>query len=173
LRNHSVSYTVVGMSDIDLKLSRRFNGAADLLYRGWTESAYVERWWGPSGFTCPIAEMDVRVGGVSLVCMRAPRELGGVELFNTWSYSVVEPGRRLEFVLRFTNAKREAVSPQTLGIPTGVPGEVPHVLTFIDLPGGMSELVVEERGYATAEAVEMSRVGLSQTLDKLAAAVGS
>jgi len=161
------------MHNTDLKVSRRFNVAAELLYRAWTESAYVKRWWGPSGFTCPVAEMDVRAGGVSLVCMRAPHEYGGMDLFSTWSYGVVEPNRRLEFVLRFTDASREAVSPQALGMPTGVPGEVPHVLTFIDLPGGMSELMVEERGYGTTEAVEMSKAGLLQTLDKLAAVFGS
>ena len=158
---------------IDLKVKRSFNISAELLYRAWTEPAYVKRWWGPSGFTCPVAEMDVRAGGVSLVCMRAPREYGAMELFNTWSYGVVEPSRRLEFVLRFTNANREAVSPQALGIPSGVPGEVPHVLTFVALPGGGSELTVEERGYATAEAVEMSEAGLLQTLDKLTAVLES
>jgi len=154
---------------IDLKVKRSFNISAELLYRAWTEPAYVKRWWGPSGFTCPVAEMDVRAGGVSLVCMRAPREYGAMELFNTWSYGVVEPSRRLEFVLRFTNANREAGSPQALG----VPGEVPHVLTFVALPGGGSELTVEERGYATAEAVEMSETGLLQTLDKLTAVLES
>ena len=161
------------MPSLDLKVSRRFNISAELLYRAWTESAYLKRWWGPSGFTCPVAEMDVRAGGVSLVCMRAPQEYGAMELFNTWSHVVVEPGRRLEFVLRFTNAKREVVSPQELGIPSGVPAEVPHVLTFVDLPGGGAELTVEERGYATAEAVEMSKAGLLQTLDKLSAVLTS
>lgn len=161
------------MPNVDLKVTRRFNCSAESLYRAWTDSAYVQHWWGPAGFTCPVAEMDVRVGGVSLVCMRAPAEYGAMELFNTWSYDVVEPHRRLEFVLRFTNANREVVSPQALGIPSGVPGEVPHVLTFAALPGGASELTVEELGYATSEAVEMSRAGLLQTLDKLAAVLES
>lgn len=161
------------MDSIDLEVSRKLNVTAELSYRAWTESAYLERFWGPSGFTCPVAEMDVRVGGVSLVCMRARAEYGGMELFNTWSYEVVEPGRRLEFVLRFTNASREPISPQAMGIPLGVPGEVPHVLTFVDLPGGTSELKVVERGYSTLEAVEMSKAGLLQTLDKLAAVLGS
>jgi hypothetical protein len=45
--------------------------------KAWTEPAYVMRWWGPTGFTCPRAEMDVRVGSRSLVCMRALAEYGG------------------------------------------------------------------------------------------------
>jgi uncharacterized protein YndB with AHSA1/START domain len=161
------------MPSIDLKVTREFNVAAQLVFRGWTESVYVKQWWGPAGFTCPIAEMDVRSGGVSLVCMRAPQEYGGMDFFNTWSYGLVEPGHRLEFVLRFTNAMREPVAPQSLGIPADVPGEVPHVLTFTNLPGGASELTVVERGYATAQAVETSKAGLLQTLDKLAAVLGS
>lgn len=157
----------------DLTLTRSFDAPAAAVYAAWTDPELVRRWWGPSGFTCPIAEMDARVGGVSLVCMQAPADWGGVQLFNTWTYAVVEPGRRLEFVLRFCDAQRNTIAPQSLGIPPGVPLEVPHILTFVDRDDGRSELTVVERGYTSAEAVNTSRAGLVQALDKLAAAVQS
>ena len=152
----------------DLVMTRVFRAPAAAVFAAWTDPRLVQRWWGPDGFTCPLANMDVRVGGQSLVCMRAPQEWGGMELFNTWTYLVVELGRRLEFVLRFSDRDRNPVVPQALGIPAGVPAQVPHVLTFVDRDDGSSELTITEVGYTSAEAIETSRTGLVQTLDKLA-----
>lgn len=157
----------------DLTLTRQFDVPAAAVFAAWTEAEQLRRWWGPNGFTCPLAEMDVRVGGSSLVCMRAPAEWGGIELFNTWTYRVVEPGCRLEFVLRFTDRHRNVISPQSLGIPAGVPAEVPHLLTFADLGEGKSTMTISEVGYTSTEAVETSKAGLVQTLDKLVGVLGS
>jgi hypothetical protein len=88
------------------------------------------RWWGPAGFTSPVAEMDVRQGGQSLVCMRAPAEFGGGDSFHTWTYATVVPNERLEFVQTFTDGKRNPVEPADLGLPAGIPRDVPHVVTF-------------------------------------------
>jgi uncharacterized protein YndB with AHSA1/START domain len=153
----------------DLLFERDFDAPAAAVYAGWTESALLRSWWGPSGFTCHRADVDVRVGGTSIVGMRAPPEWGGVELHNSWTYGVAEPGRRLEFVLRFVDASGKVVTPQSLGIPPGVPEQVPHTLTFTELGGGRSRLTVLESGYGSEEAVTTSRRGLEQTLDKLAA----
>lgn len=158
---------------VDLTVSRTFLAPPAAVYAAWTEPELVRRWWGPSGFTCPVAEMDVREGGVSLVCMQAPAEWGGVKFFNTWTYGAVEPQRRLEFVLRFSDERRSMVTPRSLGLPPGVPPEVHHVLTFAEQPEGGCLFTIVERGYTSAEAVETSKAGLVQTLDKLALVVES
>lgn len=54
----------------DIVVTRIFDASSQQVWNSWTESAEVMRWWGPSGFTSPLARMDVRVGGTSLVCMR-------------------------------------------------------------------------------------------------------
>ena len=161
------------MALLDLTLTRSFDRTAAAVFAAWTDSRLLMRWWGPRGFSCPLADMDVRVGGTSFVCMRAPAEWGGMALFNTWTYSAVEPARRLEFVLRFADQERRPISPQSLGIPLGVPAEVPHILTFVDLDDRRSTLTITEVGYASTEALETSKSGLEQTLDKLAEALGA
>jgi len=155
----------------DLTMTRIFDAPAAAVFAAWTEADLVKRWWGPKGFTCPVADMDVRVGGTSFVGMRAPAEWGGMELFNTWTYRVVEPGRRLEFVLRFADRDRNTIAPQSIGVPPGVPSEVPHILCFSDRGDGTSELTITEVGYGSTEALETSKAGLVQTLDKLAEAL--
>jgi uncharacterized protein YndB with AHSA1/START domain len=157
----------------DLTLARTFAAPAASVYAAWTDGALVRRWWGPNGFVCHRADMDVRPGGTSIVGMRAPVEWGGFELLNSWTYSVVDPGRRLEFVLRFVDASGAPIAPQSIGIPDGVPAEVPHTLVFRDLADGTCEMTIVEAGYTSSAAIETSRSGLVQTLDKLAEALRS
>jgi len=151
----------------DLVVTRVFDAPVEQVWRALTQSEQVKRWWGPAGFTVPVAEMDLREGGTSLVSMQAPQEMGGVVLYNTWEYTRIVPNERLEFINRFTDQDRRVLDPRALGIPEGVPGEVPHVIALRDL-GGTTELTYAEYGYTTHSAREMSRAGLEQVLDKLA-----
>jgi uncharacterized protein YndB with AHSA1/START domain len=155
----------------DMVLTRVFDAPVAAVWRAWTEPEMVKRWWGPTGFTAPIAEMDVRVGGTSLVSMRAPAEFGGQEHYNTWTYNAVEPMERLEFIHRFTDAHRTPIEPSTLGLPPTIPREVPHLVTFKPLGDDRTELTVTESGYPNTEIVEISRGGMEQCLDKMAAAL--
>ena len=153
----------------DMALTRTFDAPVEDVWRAWTEPELVKRWWGPTGFTAPIAEMDVRKGGTSLVCMRAPAELGGQDLYNTWTYVTVIPMERLEFVQTFTDADRNPVEPAELGLPPGIPRDVPHVVTFTALDSGRTEVRVTASGYSSSELAEFSRGGMEQCLDKMAA----
>ncbi len=152
-----------------LVVTRRFEAPVDLVWKAWTDSSHVRRWWGPAGFTAPLAKMDVRVGGVSLVCMRAPQEYGGMDMYNTWTYRRVEPGSRLEFTLNFADQHGNTLDPAAIGLPPGVPKDVPHVITFKALGANQTEMTVTELGYTSAEAVAISQAGLEQCLDKMAA----
>lgn len=145
----------------DLEVRRAFDAPASALWAAWTDSDVVRSWWGPQGFTCPVARMDVRVGGVSLVAMRTP---DGVDLWNSWTYTRIVDGEQLEFVNGFSDADGGSHDPQDLGFPPGIPREVPHVITVRD-----GVMTVVERGYADEQVAELSRRGLESSLDKLAA----
>jgi uncharacterized protein YndB with AHSA1/START domain len=152
----------------DLTVTRVFDAPVERVWRAWSDPDDVMRWWGPVGFTVPVADMDFREGGTSLVCMSAP---GFGELYNTWSYRRIVPHERLEFVVNFTDASGTVVDPATVGIPPGVPREVVHVITFRQVDGTRTEMTVTEQGYTTDDAVQTSRLGLEQVLDKMAAVV--
>ena len=156
-----------GPATHDVAVIRVLDAPVGQVWKSWTEPEHVTRWWGPTGFTSPRASMDVRVGGTSLVCMRAPAEYGGQDMYNTWTYRTVRPPERLEFDLRFTDA--DGVPLDEASIPPGVPSEVPHVVTLRRLEDGRTELTVREFGYRTAEARDVSRAGLEQCLDKMVA----
>ena len=51
-------------SDREVKVTRSFKAARPLVYRAYTEPPLLQRWLpGPPGWSMPVCEMDVRVGG--------------------------------------------------------------------------------------------------------------
>jgi uncharacterized protein YndB with AHSA1/START domain len=149
----------------DLVITRVIDAPAQRVWKAWTDPEQVMRWWGPTGFTAPVAAMEVREGGTSLVAMRSPE---GQDFYNTWTYRKVVPGQRLEFVQRFADEAGNQLDPADLGLPAEIPREVPHVVTFRAAGDTTTELTVTEYGYPSEQLVDLSRAGMEQVLDKLA-----
>ena len=51
----------------DVVVTRRFDAPVERAWNAWSDPEDVRQWWGPTGFTCPRADMDFREGGTSLV----------------------------------------------------------------------------------------------------------
>ena len=153
----------------DVVVTRVLGAPVEEVWKAWSDPAYVMRWWGPTGFTSPSAEMDFRVGGASLVCMRAPAEYGGQDFYNTWTYTTIDPHERIEFVSNFADEDGTHIHRAAMGMPPGVPFDVPHVITFEAAGEGRTEMTVTEHGYTTEQARDLSRAGMEQCIDKMVA----
>lgn len=75
-----------------LVLERIFDATPDRVYRAWTDPHVLKKWFAPKPFTTPVAELDVRPGGRSLIVMRDP---DGNEYPNPGVYLEVVPNRRI------------------------------------------------------------------------------
>jgi len=150
-------------------VTRTFDAPVEEVWKAWNDSTQVMRWWGPAGFTSPLARIDFRVGGRSLVCMRAPKEWGGRDMYNTWTYQKIDSLKRIEFIVNFSDKDGNKLDPAKMGLPPGIPMDVPHIVTFKRLDNNKTEMTVTESGYTLEEAVAMSKSGLEQCLDKMAA----
>lgn len=77
-----------------LTLKRRLNAPPSKIYRAWTDSAKISRWFGPEDAEILRTETDVRVGGRFRIVFRGPdgeeHDVGGV-------YREVVPNQRLVF----------------------------------------------------------------------------
>ncbi len=153
---------------LSFTVKRTIDAPIDAVWSAWADPEKVKQWWGPDGFTAPLCRMDFREGGTTLVSMKSP-DFG--EIFNTWTYSRIEPKRRIEFVSHFADADGNQVEPSSIGMPPDVPAEVPHVVTFEDLGDGRTEMSITESGYISQQSLEMSKQGQEQVVDKLAASV--
>jgi uncharacterized protein YndB with AHSA1/START domain len=85
----------VESSKWDLVITRVFDAPRALVFRAWTETQHVAQWWGPKGFTNPVCEMDLRVGGELRIHMRAP---DGVVYPMKGVFEEILPPERLVFV---------------------------------------------------------------------------
>jgi uncharacterized protein YndB with AHSA1/START domain len=174
-RVRSQSHVVEGGKDMtdrgsnkrDLTVARVFDAPVELVWRAWSDPEHVMRWWGPEGFTSPTCRMDFRVGGTTIVHMYSPA-FG--DLYNTWEYREILPLRRIEFVQNFADEHGAKVDPVEIGLPpaTREAQDVRSVVAF-EAMGDKTEMTVTEYGYTTDQAYEMSKLGLEQCLDKMAA----
>lgn len=153
----------------DLVVTRVFDAPIEEVWQAWSEPEYVMQWWGPTGFTSPSARMDVREGGTSLVCMRAPQAYGGQDQYSTWHYRRIVPLERIDYIHNLADQNGNQVAPAQRGMPTDFPQDQLHTVSFKALGPDKTELTITEHHWSVGQMMEMSRLGLEQCLDKMAA----
>jgi uncharacterized protein YndB with AHSA1/START domain len=100
------------------------------------------QWWAPNGFTSPSAEMDFREGGTSLVCMRAAKEFGGQDMYNTWAHEKIVPMCRASNSSRTDQGGHKA-DPVKMGLPPDC-GISVNLVTFKAASGNKTQMTVTQ-----------------------------
>ena len=149
----------------DLVMTRVFDAPIERVWQAWTDPEHVKCWWGPTGFTSPLARMDVRVGGTSLVCMNSP-QFG--DLYSTWEYVEIVPMKEFTYIHNLADKDGNTVDPATMGMPPDFPRDQRHTVTFRAVGDGKTEMTITEYSWTVGHMMEMSKMGLSQCLDKMA-----
>jgi uncharacterized protein YndB with AHSA1/START domain len=75
-----------------ITMSRIYDAPRPRIWEAMTEAKHVKQWWGGPGFSNPVCEMDVRVGGLWTHVMRFP---DGHELHMKFVFLEVEAPTRL------------------------------------------------------------------------------
>jgi uncharacterized protein YndB with AHSA1/START domain len=155
----------------DLVISHIFDAPVEEVWRAWHDPELIKQWWGPDGFTCPQAVINFREGGVSLVCMRAPREYGGKDSYSTWTYTAVELNKRIEFIHNLADSNGNKVAPVSVGMPVDFPQDQRQEVVFKDLDGKGCELTITEYDWPVGQMMKFSEMGMEQCLKKMADAL--
>ncbi len=155
------------MEKRDIVVTRVYDAPVERAWKSWSESEEVRKWWGPDHFSSPSAEMDFREGGTSIVCMRAPKEFGGQDMYSVWAYKKIEPMRTIDFVQNLADKDGKVMEPVKLGKPPEFPIEMRTVVTFKALGSGRTEMTVREYDWPVRPMLKMSEMGLNQCLDKM------
>ena len=80
--------------DKEVVITRTIDAPRELVFSAWVDPERMKHWWGPTGFTNPVCELDARPGGAIRIDMRAP---DGVVYPMTGVYLEVVPPERLVF----------------------------------------------------------------------------
>jgi uncharacterized protein YndB with AHSA1/START domain len=149
-------------------VTRIFDAPRELVWKAWTDPKYVMQWWGPKDCTAPFCEMDFRVGGKFLFCMRAP---DGQEFWNGGEYHEIVLHEKVVFSMYFSDPDGNKVEAAQYGIEHEAVADAYDVITFEDFGNGQTKLTFI--GNETMESAKNSGQleGMNQVLDKFAAVV--
>ena len=151
-----------------MTVTRVFDAPRELVWKAWTEPKYVMQWWGPQGFSAPVCQMDFRVGGKSLLCMKSPE---GQEFWNGIEYHEIIPHEKIVSSMYFADAKGNKVEPEQYGMEHEAIDGAYDITLFEDLGDGKTRLT--QIGNEPAESAKNSGQleGWNQILDKVAAVI--
>src|SRR6266498_160586 len=89
------------------------------------------------GFTSLVCQMDFRVGGQFLCCMKAP---DGQEFWNAGEYHEIVPHEKIVSSMYFSDSKANKVEPAQLGIEHEAIDGAYDVTIFEDLGNGQTKI---------------------------------
>jgi uncharacterized protein YndB with AHSA1/START domain len=146
----------------ELTLKRTFDAPRELVFKAWTDPSLLAKWWGPTGFTTPICQVDPRPGGKLYIVMHGPKNSDfDIDLPTKGVFQEFDPPRR--FVFSNTAMEDEKGVPQL---------ETLCTVTFVEM-GGKTEMTLHillvKASPVAAGAWAGAEMGWSQSLDKLVA----
>jgi uncharacterized protein YndB with AHSA1/START domain len=149
-------------------ITRVFDAPRALVWEAWTNPKYVMQWWAPKGFTSPVCNIDFRVGGKFLYCMRTPN---GQEGWNGGEYHEIVPHEKIVYSMYFADSKGNKVDPAQYGIEDEAIDGAHDVVIFEDFGNGQTKVTLT--GNEPMEDAKNSGQleGWNEQLDKLAAVV--
>jgi uncharacterized protein YndB with AHSA1/START domain len=148
----------------ELVVTRIFDAPRERVWKAWTEPELLKRWWGPTVFTAPFIEIDLRVGGRYLYAMRSPE---GKDFWSTGVYREIVPLKRIVATDSFSDEKGNIVPASSYGFAGDWPRELLVTVTFEEQDGG-TKLTLLHTGFPLEEDRVLAKAGWSESLDKLA-----
>ena len=151
-----------------ITITRIFNAPREHIWRQWTDSDQFTCWWGPKDFTAPYTNMDLRVGGKYLYCMRSPE---GKDYWGTGTYKEISEPNRIVYTDSFADEHGNVVPASYYGVVTDMPLELEVEITFEDMLG-KTRMTLKHYGMTEKDMREMTKAGWNESFDKLAECLG-
>ncbi len=140
-------------------LERTFDVPVEVIWQMWTQPEHFKHWYGPNGFTVPVVEMDVRVGGKHLFCMEMQTPDGSMKMWSTGEYTEVVPNERLVYIDSMADEQGNVIEMNT-EYPTTT-----KVTVLLEDLGGRTRMVMMHAGVPTDD--DGASAGWSQSFEKL------
>lgn len=157
------------MSDVDTSdpvvIERIFDAPIERVWQMWTIPEHFQSWYGPTGATIPVAQMDVRVGGARVICMEMQTPSGPMQMWFAGEFLEVVDNERLVYT--------EAISDERGAVATDGASSGGHDVTEVRvelavLDDGRTRMVMTHVG---VPAGSPGAAGWNMAFDQLAVAL--
>ncbi len=129
-----------------LEIIRIFDAPRELVWKAWTNPELYKKWWGPKIFTCPEVQVDFRVGGKVLSCMRGTEgDFKGKDFWSTGVYKEIIPMEKIVVTDSFADKDGNVVPSSYYGM-EGMPLEMLVTIMFEELPNGKTKMTLRHEG---------------------------
>jgi len=145
-----------------LLITRTFDASREHVWKAWTDSEILMKWWGPKNFSCPFSDINFKVGSKYLNCMLSP---DGKYFWSTGTYKEIVPLERIVCTDSFSDEKGNIVSATHYGMEE-MPLELEVTITFEEFEGG-TKMSLSHIGIPMGKMEEMTKIGWNESFDKL------
>lgn len=158
------------MAQDKLTIVREFDAPVEKVWQAWSDPEVFKKWWGPKDFSCPVSNIDFKVGGRYLSCMRGALTPGGEEkdFWSTGIYQEIIPMKKIVVSDSFAD-KEGNVVPSTYYGMEGFPPETIISVSFSELAGNRTKMTLEHSGVqdiSENDFINMEQ-GWNQSFDKM------
>lgn len=147
-----------------VRIERVFDAPIDTVWAMWATAEGFARWYGPTGATIPVCEMDVTVGGRRKICMRMDTPKGEMEMWFVGEFREIAEPHRLVYTESMSDAEGNVLSPQSMGMPEDHP-EVTEIIVELEELGDRTRMRMIHVGVPAGSGGE---AGWTMAIDKLA-----
>ena len=155
-----------------LIIERTFDAPIEKVWKAWTDPKEAKKWWGPKNFTAPVINIDLRVGGKYLNCMRgSPTPNAPVrDFWGTGTYKDIVPMKKLVMTDSFADEEGNVVPSTYYGM-EGMPMELEITVLFEEHADGKTHMTLQHAGMPEGENRTGANQGWNESFDKLATLV--
>lgn len=148
-----------------LVIERSFGAPVSVVWQMWTDPEHFKEWYGPDNATIPVAELDVRVGGLRRFCMQVQTPNGSTRMWFTGEFREIAEPVRLVYTESMSDEQGNGMAPADMGMPQGHPVTT-EVRVELESVGGRTKMVMTHMGIPPESP---GAAGWAMALDKLAA----
>jgi uncharacterized protein YndB with AHSA1/START domain len=145
-----------------ITVKRTFNLPLNTVWKAWTESESMKKWWGPKEYTCPDCTIDFKVGGNFLASMQAA---DGKKIWSTGTYKEIIPLKKIVNTDSFADSNGNIVPASYYKMP-GEWGLELQITTEFKEVEGKTNLSLQHVGLP-AEIADECMKGWQSSFDKL------
>lgn len=117
-----------------------FNAPVEKVWTMWNDPESIKKWWGPTGYSCAVAQNDLKIGGRYFLGMQAP---DGKISYNIGIYTEIDPMKKIVSKLSFADENGTPVPASHYGLPGNWAEEATVTVEFTAMDGKTQVQITE------------------------------